>query len=1247
MRIVIISLSALILLTSLSSGVEYKVITNGEEIYLSNPDLDLLKADDLTALGWYYHFSLGDNERAKTLFVNSLHRNPADTDALEGLFIIEFLMGNMNDAFDYLIELNNNDINAPRALSYLSHLNLFEDTTKRYEEIHHILKANPPYINKNYCHHLRYEYLNLDIFFKLGDSPLYHSIDDIKNNTCFLSEWKVTGPFLLYGKTDFNYKFPPERKLSKDKYKWNRNIYTWEDTSPDVEGYIFIEDLLQSGEGCAYAKCELDATQGDYYLVIESEQPIKLWINEQIIYDRNTFIKPGSVKKSFRIRLKDGKNTVLLKTVRNSGAYEIQDGGWRFRAQLFTTNDFEQREGDNLSFGEDWYWIDNEPFTNLYHALLEIYDGNECNAIDLLERLVDEYPEYPFFRIILIYALIKSGEDWQIKMARNELGTVITQMPDCLLAKEELAVYYQVEDKFNKSLDAYTSVIEENPSYLSAHLGLADLYLNQGYEKEFFNEIEYVKENYHDNARALASLIEYYIDKENYKTTNLLIRDYLSNRPYDWAYWEGLAKYQESAGDLNGAIRTYTYISQMLPMRTKPYLELARLYQRTGHEKNALRLYDEIINRFPRCSKAYLMKGLLLERQGENGINLIRTSLKMNPSDYWTRDYLRIIGGLEGERTPYDISFESDDINRVEQHEFPQADSVMLFNQMILELNDDYTFTETIHNLIQILNYKGRERWGEITIPGGKMTDIIEARTFMPDGRILEAISIKNINNNYVISMEGLVEGSVIEIKYRLKVDKRMIDDLNCFFSPTFTFADINMPYIKSQFVVSVPRWMDIYFPRERFRGKRDRIRKDDRIIYLFEMTNVEGIIPESMMPPLTEVAPLVYSTTLKGIDELSLWYIGEMWGKTYLDYRSRSFTHQLVSDCENDLEKAKRIYYWVMKSVKGYSGNIYYPLNASSTMYEKTGRAIDRAILLIGMLREVGIDAHLALVNTIYTEDEMWNHPTSSLVDMPLVYIPDIDGKSYYIDPNLEDITFGDYWSDNYGKRAILLCSDRYYETTIPVKPLYEDSFSLVGTFNIYPDGKLNAVGRKYFNGLRGTYRNLFRDPKERERLVEASLGQYFPYLTLMQVDFFNLDDLDGVFSYHFHFVEPNFGVRYGKTLRIPSVPGAYQLSSAFISSATRIQPMRFNRPETYKDDILIVPPPGFTFKTIPDDVHLKTKYTYYELTYHITDRGLRVKRILHIKGGTLPAESYPDFIEFCQEVDNCEKKYIELMEY
>ncbi|OQX90222.1 MAG: hypothetical protein B6D57_04260 [Candidatus Coatesbacteria bacterium 4484_99] len=93
MRIVIISLSALILLTSLSSGVEYKVITNGEKIYLSNPDLDLLKADDLTALGWYYHFSLGDNERAKTLFVNSLHRNPADTDALEGLFIIEFLMG--------------------------------------------------------------------------------------------------------------------------------------------------------------------------------------------------------------------------------------------------------------------------------------------------------------------------------------------------------------------------------------------------------------------------------------------------------------------------------------------------------------------------------------------------------------------------------------------------------------------------------------------------------------------------------------------------------------------------------------------------------------------------------------------------------------------------------------------------------------------------------------------------------------------------------------------------------------------------------------------------------------------------------------------------------------------------------------------------------------------------------------------------------------------------------------------------
>ncbi|MGQ9705713.1 MAG: DUF3857 domain-containing protein [bacterium] len=1235
-------------LTASVNAVDNNVLIKGEEIFKSKPDIKLLSADELSALGWYYHYSINDNNTAKNLFTYALKEDEINTDALEGLFIIELLRGNMKESLNHLITLVNNDNDSLRALSYLSHINLFENTTIDYEKLPILLNPQPEFIKDNYFAKLRYDNLCLDLFYKFGDSPIYHTIFNIVENGGFIYNWNVIGAFRMYGKYDINYTFPPELAPNKIEYKWIKSKYFWENAYSDVEGWLYLNDILQSEEGCAYCKADIDVKGGAYTIIVESKSPLILWVNEQKIYSENQFKEPSSNKHSFDVKLNSGKNTIFLKTLRNSGAYQIQDEGWRIRIRVIPSTF--RTPPDELAikynFGYKWQWVDNQYFENLYRALLSLYDGDKQLALDIFERLVEARPDYPFFRLLLIYTLIKSWEDWQIKIARNELGTIISQMPDCILAREELAVYYQVEEKYQKSIDTYKSVIEDSPNYLSAHLGLSELYLSQGYDKEFIDEINLVNEIFPSNPRAYQNLINYYINKENYQKATVLIKEYLLHRPFDYEYLEGLAKYQESGSDIVGALNTLKELAKIQPMKTSPLLEMARLYQRIGRHEEAMKIYDNLIATFPRCSKAYLMKGILLQSQGKDGNDLIKEAQRLNPSNYWINDYIKFAVDKQIIYPPLNKEFSNNNIERVESYKYPQANSVMIFDQMIIEINEDWTFTETVHNLIQILNQKGRERWGEITVPSGDMVELIEARTFMPDGRVLEAKSIKNINNNYVISMEGLIEGSVIEIKYRMKIDKRMIDDIDCYFSPVFTFTDVNMPFIKSQFIISAPEWMSIYFPSEKFRGYKDKMKIGDRYVYLFEMRDVEEIIPESMMPPISNVSPNIYATTLKGFDLLAMWYLGETWGCQYLDYNSRKFTNDLVKDCKSNLDRAKKIYYWVMKSIKGYTGNIYYPNIAASSMYEKIGRPIDRAILIMSMLDVVGIKSNLVLVNTTFIQEKMWEHPTSSSIDTPLIYLPDLEGSSYYLDPNLEDLTFGDYWSDNFGRRALLLLDNGFTEIIIPSKPLDRDSFVLSGTFKIYKNGTLNAIGDRYFYGLRGTYRSVFRDPKDRERLAEASLGQYFPYLTLIQVDFSNLDNPDSVFSYHFHFIQPNFAQVQGNSLRIPAVLGPYQLSSAFITSPTRIQPIKFNRPETYEDDILIVPPPDFKFSTIPDNEIIEIKYAIYSLTYENTSEGLHIKRKLHIPGGVMPSNYYQEFIKFCQTVDNIEKRYIELTE-
>jgi tetratricopeptide (TPR) repeat protein len=1244
-RYLLILIIFALVITNSVVAVDSSAITRGEELYKSKPDTKSLSPDELTALGWYYHYTINDNNTAKTLFTHAIKEDETNKDALEGLYIIELMRGNMNDAFNYLITLLNNDDNPSRDLAYLSHIDLFENTTVQYENLPSLINPEPRFTKENPNSQLRFSNLSLDIFYKLGDSPLYHNTNDIKDNGGLIDNWSVIGPFRMYGKYDINYVFPPEIAPKKPEYRWTTSKYYWENAYSDIEGWVYLEDILQTKEGCAYCKTEIDSKGGLYTLVLESKSPVILWVNEQKLYDKNQFKEPGANLYSFNIKLNSGKNTIFLKTLKNSGAYEIQDEGWRFRVRLVPS--IYGKPGEFITeygLGYKWQWIDNQYFENAYHALLLLHDSDRNSAIDIFERLVDERPDYPFFRLLLIYALIKSGDDWQIKMARNELGTVISQMPDCILAREELAVYYQIEEKYQKSIDTYKSIIDDSPDYLSAHLGLSELYLSQGYNKEFFDEINFVNERFPNNPRATENLINYYLNKENYLKANPLIKEYLTHRPFNTEYWEGLAKYEETEGDITGAINTYEELAKKETMKTLPLLEMARLYQRLGQNEEAIRIYDSLMTNFPRCSKAYLMKGILLQREGKDDSGLITKAQELNPSDYWTSDYIKLAMNKQTINPPFSKEFSIKDIKKVEPYKYPQANSVMLFDQTIIEVNDDYTFTETVHNLIQILNQKGRERWGEITVPSGEMVDLLEARTFMPDGRVLEAKSIKNINDTYVISMEGLIEGSVIEVKYRMMVDKRMIDDIDCYFSPIFTFTDVNMPFIKSQFIVSIPKWMSIYFPSEKFRGYKDKTKIDNKYVYVYEMRDVDEIIPESMMPPISNVSPNIYATTLKGFDKLAIWYLGETWGCNYLDYNSRKFTDDLVKDCNSNLNKAKKIYYWVMKSIKGYTGNIYYPYIASSSMYEKTGRPIDRAVLIMVMLDEIGIKSNLVLVNTIYIQEKMWAYPTSSSIDMPLIYIPNLDGSSYYIAPDLEDLTFGDYWSDNYGKRAVLLQDNGYIEIVIPAKPLDRDSFVLSGTFKINKNGALDATGERYFYGLRGTYRNVFRDPKEREHLVELSLGQNFPYLTLIQVDFSNLDNPDSVFSYQYHFVEPNYAQLQGNNMKIPSVAGPYQLSSAFITSPTRLQPIKFNRPETYEDNILVVPPTDYQFSTIPENESIETKFASYYLTYTLLDDGLHINRKLHITGGVAPANYYQEFIKFCQSVDNIEKRYIEL---
>jgi hypothetical protein len=401
-------------------------------------------------------------------------------------------------------------------------------------------------------------------------------------------------------------------------------------------------------------------------------------------------------------------------------------------------------------------------------------------------------------------------------------------------------------------------------------------------------------------------------------------------------------------------------------------------------------------------------------------------------------------------------------------------------------------------------------------------------------------------------------------------------------------------------------------------------------------------------MPPIHQISPVVYASTFDGVEQLFEWYRGEIWGLSRLSYSNRKEIIQLIKeeseDVSDKLSLAKSAYYWVMANIQGNVGNIYYPSDVNDTFVTRRGRPIDRAILLMSIYKEMGISSELVLLNTIDESDDIWKYPTSSVVDMALVHILDLDGEEYFLDVNIKDLAFGDYWSDCYDKRCVFINEDGFESGRVPSKPTENNFVALTGIMKINGKGEMVMEGRREFCGLRSSYRTVFKDPKDREPLVESSLARSFSTITLTEITFNNVEDKDEPFSYDFRFISPYYGRISGDSVIIPSTPGRFNMTSAFIFSDKRKYPLHLNRYELYKDSIGIEIPDEYYFDYIPDDISIEEDFGEYRLEYSMMGDVLKVDRYLYLKDKTIDVDEYNDFVKFCDDIDKAEKMEIRI---
>ncbi|MGH9484257.1 MAG: hypothetical protein ACRD1F_04305, partial [Terriglobales bacterium] len=311
--------------------------------------------------------------------------------------------------------------------------------------------------------------------------------------------------------------------------------------------------------------------------------------------------------------------------------------------------------------------------------------------------------------------------------------------------------------------------------------------------------------------------------------------------------------------------------------------------------------------------------------------------------------------------------------------EYPSANSILVFDQMVNRINPDSTQDQYIHQIYKVLNATGVEQIGEVkTIPQG--ADLIRLRTIKQDGRRILPESISNITD---VTMPDLEPGDYIEIEFvQHTQDSHVIAD-TLDDSQFFVFNSSTQPYNFSEYVVLSPPHYPLLVDQERFpttptvktmpNGYTART-------WLVQKTRI--LVTEPLMPPEQNLVPKVWISTPRQWSEISRYYADHAFSvrRTTLEIRQKAAA--LTAGKSSAVAKANAIFQWVGANIQPGPGSILEP--ARQTFTDRSG---NRDAVFMGLLSAAKVPYQLVLARAA-TDDSSIKIPSIFQFQYPLVHV-------------------------------------------------------------------------------------------------------------------------------------------------------------------------------------------------------------------------------------------------------------------
>jgi len=571
---------------------------------------------------------------------------------------------------------------------------------------------------------------------------------------------------------------------------------------------------------------------------------------------------------------------------------------------------------------------------------------------------------------------------------------------------------------------------------------------------------------------------------------------------------------------------------------------------------------------------------------------------------------------------------------------------VQMLDETQITVNSDGTCTSTYHEIHRIQKESARDE-GECRLSYDESYQAlkdIKVAVVTADGRRLMPSKEQEFSENQqdaVYSSEKVHVMSLPEVNVGSSIDKcYTIEDKKALFPNQFSylfFLNSYTPTKTLRYSMSFPEAMPVrvlkfntdFTPKKEFSG--------GRVIYTWELSNLQPLRSEDHAPSEYETAPLVVVTTHRDWESISNWYWSLMKKNIAVNDDIRSKVKALTAGKPGCIERAEAILGFIRKDFRYVSmslgANRYEPHPAAEVFRNRYGDCKDQVTLTLAMLKEAGINAWPALF--ISEEDgHMFRDAPSITYFNHVILVIEEDGKKYYVDPLVKGYRIGEIPSDEKGAWLYVVNESGGYCDRVPADDDSLCSTEELDTYTIRGDGSAlfessakldredsiefsHALGELTDDDRKDLLKNIEKKSVGSKVLEFSHSGRENPYASL---------------TMKLKMEIPNIATVQGKMLII--TPDYLKPDIAFLTTE-RIYPVVFRSSSKSSSRIQYKIPDGYRIQEIPPALSINHPLLSYQTSFSTSPGGtISQESQLVYRRGRIELKDYKDFRDICASI-------------